>query len=79
MRSLLLFGDVVGLRKKNNYLLTQIESTNGTPMYFDMPFSYTGSDTGVKTALIRMCYEKMRVSLLVAVIADGSIIRDFDL
>jgi hypothetical protein len=62
---------VTGLQ--NSYLLSQIGNANEMPVYVVMPSSYTVDDTGAKSVAIKTSgYEKMHVTLMLAVLADGS-------
>jgi hypothetical protein len=64
---------VIGLRKANNYLLSQTGNADETPVYFDMPSNYTVDDKGVKSILIKTSdNEKMRVTVMLTVLADGT-------
>jgi hypothetical protein len=64
---------VIGLWKVNNYLLSQISNADRTPLYFDMPSNYTVGDKDVKSVLIKTSgNEKMRVTVMLTVLADGT-------
>jgi hypothetical protein len=64
---------VIGLRKKHNHLLSQIGNADETPVYFDTPPSYTVDDTGAKSVAVKTSgREKMRVIVMLAVLAGGS-------
>jgi hypothetical protein len=64
---------VIGLRKKHSYLLSQIGNADETPVYFDMPPNYTVDDTGAKSVAVKTSgHEKVRVTVMLAVLADGS-------
>jgi hypothetical protein len=68
----LCFRNVIGLRKVNNYLLSQIGNADEIPVYFDMPSNYT-VDTGAKSAFIKTSgSEKMRLTIMLLVLADGT-------
>lgn len=40
-------------QKKHNYLLSWTENTDKMPLYFRLPFSYTVSDNGAKSVVIK--------------------------
>lgn len=75
---------VVGLRKteqlikliivikKNNYLLSQIGKADEMPVYFDMPSSCNVDDIWTTSVAVTLGYEKMHVTLMLAVLADCS-------
>jgi hypothetical protein len=61
------------LRKENSYLLSQIGNANETQVYFGILSKYTVYDTGAKCVVIKtLGYEKMCVTVTLAVLADGS-------
>jgi hypothetical protein len=63
---------VIGRRKNHSYLLSQIGNADETPVYFDMPPSYTVDDNGAKSVAVKTSgHEKMRVILMLTVLADG--------
>jgi hypothetical protein len=62
---------VIGLKKKS--LLSQTENANETPVYFDMQSNYIVGDSGTKSVVINaLGYEKMHVTVILVVLADGS-------
>jgi hypothetical protein len=54
---------VIGLRKANNYIPSQIENAGKTPVYFDMTSNYTKDDKGVKSVLTKTSGNERRESL----------------
>jgi hypothetical protein len=63
---------VIGLRKINSYLLSQIGNTDQTPLYLDMPTNTTIEGKGEKSVIIRRSgCEKQHCTVMLAVIADG--------
>lgn len=63
---------VISLRRKNNYLLGQIGNADETAVYFDMPQSTTIADKGSRSVIIKSTgNEKLRVTVMLAVLADG--------
>jgi hypothetical protein len=65
---------VIGLREKNTYLLSQRGNANETPLYFDVSSSCTVIDR-TKSVVIQISgCEKMHVTVMVVVLADGSVL-----
>jgi len=62
---------VTRLQKKNNCLLSQIGDANEMPVYSDMPSNYNVEEAKL-VAIKTLGYEKMRVTVMLAVPADGS-------
>lgn len=63
---------VINLRKKNEYLMSQIGNADQTPVYFDMPSSVTVDVKGAKSVLVKSTgNEKSRITVMLAVTADG--------
>jgi hypothetical protein len=63
---------VTRLQKKNNCLLSQIGDANEMPMYSDMPSNYTVDEEAKSVAIKAMGYEKMHLTVMLAVPVDGS-------
>jgi hypothetical protein len=61
----------IGLRKANNYILSQIGNAGETPVYSDMSSNYT-VDTGVKSVLIKTSGNEKLVTVMLTVLADGT-------
>jgi hypothetical protein len=63
---------VIGLHKKNSYLLSQRGNANDTPLDFDVSSTCTVID-GAKSMVIQISgCEKMRVTVMLVVLADDS-------
>jgi len=63
---------VIGLHKKNSYLLSQRGNANETPLYFDVSSNCTVNG-GAKCMVIQLSScEKMHVTVMWVVLADGS-------
>jgi len=63
---------VIRLHRKNSYLLSQRGNANETPLYFDVSSNCTVSD-GAKSVVIKISgCEKMHVTVMWVVLADGS-------
>lgn len=52
------------LWKASNYLLSQIGNADETPIYFDIPSSYSANAQAAKHALIKTDNEKMQVTVM---------------
>lgn len=69
---------IIKLRKQHNYLLSQVGNADETPVYFDMPSNTTVSDKGAKSVVCRTTgNEKLRVTVMLSVLADGTKLRPF--
>jgi hypothetical protein len=63
---------VIGLRKNNSYLLSQIGNANQTPLYFDTPTNTTIEGKGEKSVIIcTIGCKKQRRAVMLAKTADG--------
>jgi len=63
---------VIGLHKKNSYLLSQRGNANETPLYFDVSSSCTVNDRAKSVVIQITGCEKMYVTVMWVVLADGS-------
>jgi hypothetical protein len=63
---------VVGLHKKNSYLLSQRGNANETPLYFGVSSNCTVNDGEKPVAIQISGCEKMHVTVMLVVLADGS-------
>ena len=67
------------LRKKNCHP-SQIEDAYKTSVYIDMLSSYTVDDNGGKSVAIKTSgYEKMGVSVMLVVLADGTKLPPYEI
>jgi hypothetical protein len=63
----------IGLRKKHSHLLSQIRTSDETPVYFDTSPNFIVDDTGAKFVADKTSgHEKMRVTVMLVLLADGS-------
>jgi hypothetical protein len=63
---------VIGLRKNNSCLLSQMDNADQTPLYFDMPTNTTVEGKGENIVSIRTSgCEKQRCTAMLAITADG--------
>jgi len=63
---------IIGLRKKNNYDLSQIGNADQTPLTFDLPSDTTIAPKGSSTVTIKTTgNEKNRFTVMLACTADG--------
>jgi hypothetical protein len=59
--------------EKNSYLLNQRGNADEMPLYFDTLSKYTADETGAKSVVIKTSScEEMHVTVMLAVLADGS-------
>lgn len=68
---------VISLRKKHNYSLGNMGNADQTPVYFDIPSNLTVNKKGV--LLKPAGYEKSRITVMLAVTADGQKLRPYDI
>ncbi|KAJ8868502.1 hypothetical protein PR048_030030 [Dryococelus australis] len=61
---------VVALRKKKDYLLSQISNADQTPVWFDMPDSIV-SLVGERSVPVKTCADKQCCAVMLAITADG--------
>jgi hypothetical protein len=63
---------VIGLRKNNSYLLSQIGNTDQTPLYFSMPTDATVEGKDEKSIITHTSgCEKQHCTVMLALTADG--------
>lgn len=64
---------IISQRSKHMYPLAHIGNADETPVYFDMPDNATIEKVGAKEVkLLSTGYEKQRITVMLAVTADGS-------
>lgn len=65
-------GYLLFLRKKYQFLLSQIGNADETPIWLDMPRNYTVNEIGSRQVPIKTSgYEKQRVTVMLCITADG--------
>jgi hypothetical protein len=68
---------IINLRRKHDYLLGQMGNTEATPVFFDMPANTTVDIKGSKSVLDTTGHEKLRITAMVSVLADGRKLTPF--
>lgn len=69
---------VLKLRQEHGYMLSQIGNADQTPIYFDMPISWTVDSVGAKDVKVRTTgIEKQRMTVMLACTADGKRLPPF--
>ena len=63
---------IITLRKEYSFALHQIGNADETPIYFDMPSNWTVTAKGSKEVKLMSGYEKSRVTVMLAITADGN-------
>jgi hypothetical protein len=69
---------IINLRQKMHYTLEHMGNADETPVYFDMPRNETIDTVGSKEVkLITTGYEKQRITVMLAITADGNKLPPF--
>lgn len=64
---------IIKLRNEYSFAFNQIGNADETPVYFDMPSNWTVDEKGRKEVkMITSGYEKCRVTVMLAITADGN-------
>jgi hypothetical protein len=71
--------DGIALLRVNDYILRHIGNAYETAVYFSSPCNYNVSNGGTKSVVMKtMGNYKLEVTVMFAVLADGSILPTYD-